>query len=105
MRAVSRLFVALLWGVQLSMWMAVPLLDVGIYEPGAMVHAPGERPGSYRDHDHRICLQFFANQAAPTDAPVLPLPLYYGRLLEQPASFSLPSLHSPPPSARDPPRI
>lgn len=100
-----QLIAAIIWGVQLSVWMTVPLLDVGIYLPGVVMYAHGERPGDYRDHDHDVCIQFFTNQAAPADAPVLDTVLAVIHLQGTEAAVWARSADVPSPSARDPPLL
>ncbi len=105
MRTTRRLIAATLWGVQLSLWMAVPLLDVGLYQSGVSICQHGERSGDYRDHDHWICIQYFTNQAASASPPALALHPLVGTMPDPADPWSPPTLASPPTSARDPPLL
>ena len=105
MRRASRLTAALLWGALLFTGTAVPLLDVGLYELGAVLQPEGQRQGEHRDHDHRICTQVFANAsilAAPLNLLVRPLE---GSLLESAGESAYAVRLVPPASARDPPAL
>jgi len=103
MRRINRAIATIVWAAQLTLWTTVPLLDVGIFEAGAVLYSPGERPGDYRDHDHDICIQYFANQSVPASAPVLVLVLSVATLPEWAAAWVGPDPTVPLPSARDPP--
>jgi hypothetical protein len=69
----GRLTAVMLLGVLSFVTVAVPLLDCGMAAT-AVWQEQGARHGDHRDHDHRICAQYFANAPTPTDRPILHLP-------------------------------
>ena len=93
------------WCALLFTIMTVPLLDVGLYENADILQPPGERQGSHRDHNHGICIQFFANASLLAD----PIQLTANRLVlhleSKVGPFSVATITAPPCQARSPPLL